>query len=78
MFEPLNVADSMIISVVSSVISEFAPPITPAIATGFLWSAMRSISSVNFLSLPSRVVIFSPFFASLTMIPPSMCRRSNA
>ena len=41
-------------------ISEFSPPITPAIATGFLESAMTKSFSSNVLSTSSNVVIFSP------------------
>ena len=60
-------------------ISEFSPPITPAIATGFLESAMTKSFSSNVLSTSSNVVIFSPFLALLTFICfPSIDSMSNA
>ena len=61
-------ADSKTTVVVSSMIPLYSPPITPATATGFSASAITSISSVSSLSIPSRVIIFSPFTAFLTFM----------
>ena len=43
-----------------------SPPIIPAIAIGFLSSAIIRSPSFSSLSSPSNVFIFSPSFASLT------------
>ena len=64
---PLNIADSKTMVVVSSIIPEYSPPITPATATGLFSSAITSISGFKALSTPSRVVIFSPSSAFLTI-----------
>ena len=50
---PSKQADSKTTTPVSSVISEFSPPITPASATAFLSSEMTSILSSSVWSLPS-------------------------
>ncbi len=63
-----NLALSKMILVVSDVISVLSPPITPAIPMAFSGSAIISISSVRFLSWPSRVINFSSFLAFLTII----------
>ncbi len=64
---------------VSPTISLFAPPITPATATGFSTSQMHSMFSVSFLSPPSSVVIVSPARARRIWIsPPSTQEKSKA
>ena len=63
-----KVADSNNTVVVSSLTSEFNPPITPATATGFLPSQMTRFSVVNVNSFSSRVTIFSPWRALRTII----------
>ena len=76
---PLKQALSKTMVFVSSIMPLNSPPITPATATGLFLSAMTSISSVRSRSTPSRVVIFSPFFAVLTItLFPSRKRRSKA
>ena len=76
---PLNTADSNTTVFVSPYISEFNPPITPAIATAFFSSAITKSFSSNSLSCSSNVVIFSPFSALLTVICfPSIEFISNA
>ena len=66
--EPSKQADSNTMVVVSSIIPLYSPPITPAIATGFLLSAMTKFSWVNVRSTPSKVVMVSPSLARLTRI----------
>ena len=65
---PLKLADSMMIVVVSSSISELRPPITPAIAMLLSASLIISMSLVISLSFSSRVVNLSPSAAFSTMI----------
>ena len=75
----LNVAASNTTVFVSSVIPEFAPPITPATATGFSSSAITRLSVFKVLSISSNVVIFSFSFALLTIICfPATFSMSNA
>ena len=79
MLLPLNTADSKRTTCVLSVISEFSPPITPAMPTPFCGSAMSSISGVTGRALPSSVVTTSPSKAlRTTMCPPATQARSNA
>ena len=68
MLPPLNTADSNTTVDVSFSISEFNPPITPAIATAFSSSAITKSLLSSFLSCSSNVVIFSPSFALLIVI----------
>ena len=72
---PRKLALSKTMVVVSSVISLFAPPITPASATGPSGSAMTSMPGVRAWSLPSSVRRDSPSSARRTMILPS-CRQA--
>ena len=65
-FTGLNIADSIIIFFVFSVISVSSPPITPARPTVSLSVAMTISSSLKVLSWPSNVVSFSFSFAILT------------
>ena len=65
---PSKQADSKTTVVVSSIIPLYSPPITPATATGLFASAITSISLESSLSIPSRVVIFSPCCAFLMLI----------
>lgn len=75
---PLKHADSKTTVVVSPVISLFAPPITPATATGFSASAMTRFSGVSACRVPSSVVIDSPAAARRTRISwPARQRQSN-
>ena len=55
-----NAAISNMTVVVSSVISDSSPPMTPAMPVALVWSAIISISVVRSRSLPSSVTIFSP------------------
>ena len=64
----LKVADSKRMLVVVSRTSEFSPPITPAMAQTFSSSAITSVSLSRICSLPSRVTVFSPSCAVLTMM----------
>ena len=68
MLSPLKLADSTMIVCVSSSISEFSPPMTPAIAMLLSASLIMSMSSSIFLSVSSRVVKTSPGAALSTMI----------
>ena len=65
---PLKVADSNRMVFVVSRTSEFSPPITPAMAQTFSSSAITSISPSSMCSFPSRVTVFSPSLAVLTII----------
>ena len=59
--------------------SELAPPMTPATATGFSASQMRSVLSGRVRSTSSSVVTVSPgVLARTMMVSPAMCARSNA
>ena len=60
MLLPLNTAASNNTALVFSVISLFSPPMTPAMPTPLVGSAISSISSVVSRSLLSRVTTFSP------------------
>ena len=66
-----NTADSMAISIVASVISLAAPPMTPAMPIGPLVSAMIKVSGVSSRSTWSRVSSRSPGSARRTTIVPS-------
>ena len=66
----MNAAPSNKTAVVSSVISEFKPPITPAKAIDFSPSVITNILSSRVLSTLSSVVNFSPFSAVFTTILP--------
>ena len=67
---PLKFADSKMMVFVSSTISEFSPPMTPARATGFSASAMTSMLGVSLRLAPSRVMSLSPASARRTTILP--------
>ena len=67
---PLKLADSNTTVVVSSIISEFSPPIIPASPMGLASSAITSIPGFRFRTLPSKVVRVSPSVASRTTILP--------
>ena len=74
---PSKIADSKITSVVSSSTSEFLPPITPAIITGF-WPSVIIISfGSKSTSLSFSKVSFSPFLAFLTSNLPSLKVRAS-
>ncbi len=66
----MKFADSKTTMVVSSIISEFSPPMIPARPMGLLSSAMTSIPFFRFRTVPSRVVRVSPSSASWTTIFP--------
>ena len=68
----LKLADSSSTFLVSEVISEFAPPITPARPTASEESAMVSMGGLSFRSSPSRVVSISPSRAALTIMVRSL------
>ena len=79
MFARSNFALSKSTSSVSSEMPLFAPPMTPASATGLVPSAMTSVSGVSANSFSSSVVICSPSFALRTQILfCAMRERSNA
>ena len=61
-----NIADSIIMFLVLSVISVSNPPITPAKPIVFSPSEITISSVFKSLSIPSSVVNFSPSFAILT------------
>ena len=79
MLVPLKLALSKRTILVSSVISEFSPPMTPATPTGLYSSQMQSMLVVSLRSLPSRVRMVSPSRAvRTTMCPPSTQAKSKA
>ena len=65
-FTESNIAASIIIFFVLSVISVSNPPITPAKPIAFVPSEITISSDFNVLSMLSNVVNFSPSFAILT------------
>ena len=69
-FTGSNIADSIIIFLVVSVISVSKPPITPANPIAFSPSDITISSGFNVLSMLSNVVNFSSCFAILTSIFP--------
>ena len=76
---PLKFALSKTTIAVSPTISEFAPPMTPASATGFVSSQMASMFSFRARALPSSVSSVSSAFARRTTIwLPPMQLKSNA
>ena len=79
MLVPLKLALSKRTILVSSVISEFSPPMTPATPTGLYSSQMQSMLVFSLRSLPSRVRMVSPSRAvRTTMWPPSTQAKSKA
>ena len=76
---PLKFAPSKTTMAVSPTISELAPPMTPATATGFCSSQMQSIFGVSLRAVPSSVSMVSPSRAVRTMIClPPMHEKSKA
>ena len=67
---PSKLADSKTTMAVSSLISEFSPPMIPASPMGLFSSAMTSIPAFRLRTLPSSVVRVSPSSASRTTILP--------
>ena len=67
---PSKHADSKTIEVVESDIPDSMPPFIPATAIGESESAITNIDGSKFLSMPSRVISDSLFFALLTSILP--------
>ena len=65
------------IDLVSPPTDELLEPITPAIACGPLLSDITGISVDKIYSLPSSVLIFSPFLANLTSKAPLSLSLSN-
>ena len=72
---PLKLADSKMMVLVSSLMPEYSPPMTPATAEGFSVSQITSMSGESLCSVPSRVVMLSPSRAlRTTILPPATYR----
>ena len=72
-----KLADSIRIFFVLLLTSALFPPLTPAIAKGPRLSAITTSSSPREISLLSKVIILSPFFASPTKIFPLILSQSK-